>query len=800
MEMIEKKYYTVNSLETLKLLVEHINASEIIAFDTEGTGVNTRHDHVIGFSVCGEIGTSFYFPFLAWNHAKEQLEELQIEGQGAKGLALRVLNKLKGKKLVMHNGAYDTSIVLNDLKIDLLPSLYCDTIMLIHTVQEEGVGRGGVETFGLKKVAVAIQDKLGLDVERAANEEQIELKESIIRNGGKVTKAEYEIYKADLEILSKYGAADTDLTLRVFYYFSEILKKEQLEQFFYVDEVMPLYREVTIPMERAGIDLDIPLLESTKADIEKDMEKYKADVINYLLKDEPGKRWVIETALKNFPPKKGGAWGKSFIERHSLPLPKTSRGYSTAKAAVLALDLSPEDEWQRQFLLTGDASYVPQEEQIRISLALWKDLNHGDYFNIQSADQLSEILFDYYGEEPPKIERRDTGEEKTRESFDGWVIQALSKKYDWVESLRIYRKLQKIYTTYIMRFLTQREEDDKFYAYFKQNGTVSGRYASNLQQLPHPMEEYQDVEVVRHYNHLVRQFLIAGKGYKFVDADYESLEPHCFASVSGDEGLREIFRKGWDFYSTIAIRTEKLDQDKKRFPNGVSADKKSDIFLKKLSPTARQKAKGYSLGVPYGMTAYALGKSIKVPTKEAQVLIDGYLDGYPDLKQWYNGSREFTYKNGYIRNLTGRIRHLPKVKEIYEAFGEQILDSSFRRELAKKLEYSGMTAAEAEKEVLMVLMDFKNGRNNCLNFQIQSLGASVVNRAALAITRKAKELGIEAVCVAQIHDQVVFRVREDQAEEFKPWMEKLMAETTKLPGIDLAAPAEIGDNMYETHG
>lgn len=793
MEIVEKKYYIVNSVETLKLCLQHISVHQIISFDTETTGLNTRKSKVIGFSLCGEVGVSFWFPIWKWNAKENRLEELQIEGHRCTDLAKRTIQKLVGKKLVMHNGAFDCPIVKNSLGVDLLDSLYCDTILLIHTVQEEGVGRGGAEVFGLKKVAIAIQDKIGLDVEKAANEEQIELKESIVRNGGSVTHANYELYKADPEILGKYAAADTDLTLRVYNYYIKILEKEELQQFFFVDEVMPVYREVTIPMQEAGVDLDIPFLEKSKVDIENDMLKYKQEVISFLLKDEPGQRWVIDKALEAFPPKKTGPWGRMFIERHCLNLPKTSKGYSTAKAAVLGLELAPEEEWQRQFLLTGDQKLVPEKERIGISLDLWKEMNNGDYFNVQSASQLAEIVFDYYKEKPIK-----TSEETGKDSFDGLVIQELSKKYDWVEKLRIYRKLQKIYTTYIVRFL-KNQEDGKYYCYYKQWGTVSGRYASDLQQLPHPMEEDQDVEIVRHYNHLVRQFLIAGKGNKFVDADYESLEPHCFASVSGDEGLRDVFRNNWDWYSTIGIRMEDLEKDKERFPDGVSADKSSPVFLKKLAPTVRQQAKALGLGVPYGMGAYALGKRMNLSTKEAQAKLDGFFRGFPQLKKWYDGTREFVYKNGYIKTIVGRKRHLPECKKIYDMFGEQILDSKFRRNLAKNLELAGTPSADAEKEVLKIYLDFKNQRNNALNFQLQSLGASVVNRAALAITRKAKELGIRAVCIAQIHDQVVFRVQEDRAEEFKPWVEKLMAETTVLPGVELKAPAEIGDNMYETH-
>lgn len=794
MESLEKKYYTVTTKELVSLMLQHIEEHEEIAFDTEDTGLNTRKDRAVGFSLCGEEGTSFYFPILKWNFQKNELEELEIGGHGCLDLARRILKRLVGKKLIMHNGAFDCPITKQSIGVDLLDSLWCDTIMLIHTVQEEGVGRGGAETFGLKKVAIAIQDKIGLDVEKAANEEQIELRESIVRNGGSTTHANYEIYKADFDVLAKYAAADTDLTLRIYHYYSKILEHENLVDFFYNVEVMPVYKEVTIPMQEAGIFLDIPLLESTKADILRDMEYYRSEVSKALLGEEPGQRWVIDQAMKTFPVKKTGAWASAFIERYSLALPKTAKGsYSTAKANVLALDLEPENEWQREFLLTGNAELVPEKERIRISLQLWKELNGGEYFNVQSATQIADIVFNYYKEPPIKV-----NEETGKESFDGLVIQEMSKKYDWCEKLRIYRKLQKIYTTYIDRFLTQ-QEDGKYYGYFKQNGTVSGRFASNLQQLPKPLEDEQDVEIVVHYNHLVRQFLIAGPGYKLADADYESLEPHCFAFVSGDEGLRDIFRNGWDFYSTIAIKTEKLEENTEKYPNGVSPDKKSPVFLKKIDPVKRNTAKSYALGVPYGMTGFALGKKLGVSTKEGQALVDGYLGGFPQLKEWYNGTRQKLYRDGYIKNYVGRIRHLKRGKEIYDMFGEQILDSKFRNNLVKQLEESGMDHHTAEKEVLAVYLDFKNARNNALNFQLQSLGADIVNRAMLAIVRKAKELGIDAVPIAQIHDQAIFRVEEARAEEFRGWMEYLMENTTILPGVELKAPAEIGDNMAETH-
>ena len=119
-----------------------------------------------------------------------------------------------------------------------------------------------------------IQKDINLDVEKAANEEQIALKESIKKNGGQITRDNYEIWKADLELLSEYAAADTDLTLRVYNHFIKLLYDEKLEDFFFKDEVMPLYKEVTIPMEQVGIKLDMELIKSSRANIMEKLQEY----------------------------------------------------------------------------------------------------------------------------------------------------------------------------------------------------------------------------------------------------------------------------------------------------------------------------------------------------------------------------------------------------------------------------------------------------------------------------------------------------------------------------------------------
>ena len=778
---IEKKYYTVTDKETVNLLIQHINESNVIAYDTETDSLNMRKGQIVGFSVSGDIGIGFYMPTMAWSHENESLDELQIEGIGCHTLAKKILSMLVGKKLVMHNASFDCRFTKNFYGVNLLDSLWVDTALLVHTVQEEGAGMG---VFGLKPLAISIQEHIGLDVEKAANEEQIELKESIKANGGSVTKESFEIYKADMDILSKYAAADTDLTLRVCTYFMQKLKEENLEKFFFEDEVMPLYREVTIPMEEMGVDLDLELLEQTKQEIVEDLQKNKKIVLDSILALAAGKEWVVDTALKEFPPSHKGTWAQYLAMRYSLSLPKSEK---TGKYSITQKTLADlEDSPAKEYLLTGNLEVLNEMEVLKISMALWKEKNDGEYINIQSKKHLGELVFDYMGIKP-LVSGANT--KSGRDKFDMDMIEELSKDYEWAENLRIYNKLLKIKSTYIDRFVDN-HEDGRYYFYFKQNGTVSGRYGSDAQQLPKPKEEGEDAPIIVKYTNIVRAFLIAGEGRKIIDADYESLEPHCFASVSGDVGLQEIFNKGWDFYSTVAIKTEKLNDQRDRFPDGVSPDKKAPNYLKKLDAPARNKAKAYSLGIAYGMESFALSKTLDIDQKVAQELVDGYLDGFPELKQWRINSRKQVKEHGFITNKVGRIRHLPKVKKMYDTFGDQMMDWKFRKDLSERY---------GKDQVLQWYRDYRNGLNNCLNYQLQSLAAAVVNRAAVQINRKLKELGIDGRVQAQVHDQLIINVPEDQAEFVAPIVKEIMENTTKLEGVTLKAPPEISNNWRDGH-
>lgn len=767
---MNKSYVTVDTIDKLKEMIQHIKNNEIIAFDTETNSLNPRKGKIIGFSVSGEVGKGYYMPTMIFKD--ELLQDAHIEGQLAHDLAKKTISLLIGKKLVMHNASFDVRFVKCFYGVDLLPSLHVDTMLLVHTVKEEGAGFMGGSAFGLKDIAKMIQKHIGLDVEMAANEEQIKMKESIKNNGGAITRENYEIWKADLELLSEYASADTDLTLRVYHHFMQVLKEEGLEQFFFEDEVMPLYKEVTIPMEQVGIKLDLELIKTSRAKIIEKLQEYETLVTKELLQNPNVRAWVVTKAIDAYPPNNKGTFAQELIKEMKFDLEQSEKTgkYSITKSSLMRL---PECS-AKHFLIHGDASVLDKDVSMKISMKLWKEDNEGAYFNIQSKDQMGEIAFGVLGIKP--LSSTKTG----KPQFDDDAVQSIAGKYEWAKNLRIYNRLLKIKSTYMDRFLDA-QEDGRYYFYYKQHGTVSGRYGSDAQQLPRPKEEGDDDPIVIEYNNLIRAFFIHEEGNIFIDCDYESLEPHTFAHVSGDEGLKDIFRNNWDFYSTIAIKTEGLNQ--------YSPDKKAPNFLRKLEPKLRNKAKAYALGIPYGMGAYALGMNLGIPTKEAKKLVDGYLNGFPELKKWMERSKKQAKEQGFVKTQVGRVRHLPKVKSIYDKIGDDLLDWNIKKEMERQY---------GVDKIKNLSRDYINGLNNSCNVQIQGLAASIVNRAALAINRKFKELGIRGWVCAQIHDQLVIEVEQEKAEEGAKIVQDLMENTTKL-SIALKAPPALAHNLRDGH-
>jgi DNA polymerase I-like protein with 3'-5' exonuclease and polymerase domains len=764
MNVNNKKYVLIDTEEKYWEAITHLDSVEYVAYDTETTGLNVRKEKVIGFSFTGKINEGYYFPLFYWDTATKLLCSHPFSSsENYKS----ILNVLKTKKLLMHNASFDVRVTLNYLKVNFLGNLHADTQLMEHTLNEEG-------PFALKEICIRKATELGLDSQDFANQEQLELKDSVIANGGKWIDRQKDIYMGDLDIISKYACADVDLTLRLFHHNEQRLIKENLHDFFYNQEVMPLQKYVTIRMEHRGVHIDLPRLEELYHGITNDIVEYEKEVVEALYAT-PAWMNYRETKLEEYPISWKGSFAQELCNYAGLDLPTVASGkFSINKKTVEAL---PDSNW-KQFLLTNDTSHLSSKAIHDVRSNLLKKDNETDYLiNIQSKSQIGDLVFNFMGIEP--LTKTAKGSPQFNEDF----VESISKDHPWAEKLRVYNKLNKIKSSYYDRFL-ENHENGVYYPTFKQHGTTSGRYSSDFQQLPRPKDEDSiEHELVKKYNDSIRELVVPPPGYKFIDDDYESLEPRCFADDAGDEALINIFTKNLDMYSVVAIMAEDI--------HDASADKKAENFLKKKYPQKRQNAKAYALGIRYGMKEFKLAKSLDISEDKAAEIIANYFKAFPGLKAKMDKYLKEVKTTGKVTSKFGRVRHLPRAKEIYQKFGDGILD--FRN--LKKISIKTNVPMD---ELKLIRKEYNNLLNNALNFPIQSAATSIVNRAAIAMTKKFIENGVDAWVSLQIHDQLVTTCREELCEDGKAVVQYAMEETNKL-AMPLIAKPEVANNLREGH-
>ena len=722
-----------------------VQSKEFLAYDIETSGLEPRkEDIVIGIGV-SDSNRGFYLPLYAYSGE-------QLVAHSSLQYISEFLSILKTKQLLCFNGAFDIPFTKHVHGVDLLDNLHTDVLLLKHTVDEEF-------PFKLKEIAVQV---FGY----GAASEQRDLQQELKAAGA----SKHELFKANYSTIGKYCVQDCLLTYRLYNYYLGKLRQEGLEQFFYENEVMPLYKHVTIPMTQYGLKLDVQAMQKALEEITADIEAIESN-IQTQIKPLLGvfEAWFLN---KDYPPSRSGNFAQGIVEYAGLGLPKTASGkYSLTEKNIQALP----DSIYKQVLLKQE--YLPAETVLAVQRLLAQK-EHGDkpLFNLQSKHHLKKLFFDTLQLEP--LSTTDLGNPQVDDEF----IHSIAHKYEWANDLHVYNRLQKIKATYIERLL-EGQIDGVFYPSFFQHRTISGRYGSDLQQMPRKVSEADEPSaIIRKYVNAIRDFIITRDEHKLVGADYESLEPHIFAHVSGDIRLQNIFTQGLDFYSEIAIRTEGLTE--------YSSLKTAENYLGKVNKSKRQQAKAYALGIPYGMSGYKLAFQLECGQEHAEHLVESYLNAFPDLKKWIEDTHKFVLQHGYIKSQAGRIRHLKRAKEIASKFGLTILDS-----LHLYKEYGHDEAIyEHMKETRRLL---KNYLNNACNFQIQSLAASIVNQAAIAMSKAFKLHNLSAQICLNIHDELVVEVPDSEVQAVCKIMQQIMQENIKL-SVPLKAEPQVALKYGDT--
>lgn len=715
--------------------------SPYVVLDTETDNKIEKLANLYGVGICFDDSEAFYIPI------RKNTGELWWTPEQEEKIAKLIHYLARNKKLLGHNIIYDTLVLLYNWGFDVTPNIYSDTILQKHILDEE-------RPFGLKEVGVKY---LGPWADKA----QEALYANIEKNGGRTTKENTDMYKADTDVLAEYCCHDVIITKKLFNIFEPRIEKEGLTQLFYKDEIMPLYREVTIPMKRRGFPVDVNYFQELNNNISQEIDNLQVE-IQEVVKEitAPFCRQILE---KDYPIKQTGSYPKFYAELHGITLPEKNGKVTLAKKEIEARKSEhPFFNW----LLTGDTQGLPEESFVRAQ-EFWYLTDNPDtnyIFNLNSNNHLKHLFFEALGETP--LSKTDTGEPQVDDDF----LDSMKEKYTWVQKLVDFKKLQKLKSTYIEGIL-DRQIDGVVYSTFIQFGPPSGRYASrdpNLQNLPRVKDDDAGLsETVLKYVNSIKKGFVPGEGYKIVNADYSQLEPRAFAEACGDKLLQQVYHDKEDLYGSIAKNVWGLD---------CTANE-----VKKKYPEMRQKAKVIALAVVYGAESGRISKLMGITYDEAQEIIDDYLNAYEGLKSFMANQNKEVCTKGFVKTKFGRIRHLSQAKEIFDRYGHNIRDSKW----AKK------------KGLGETHWKLKNMLNLAKNFPIQGVAAHVVNRAAIAIENKFKQLGIEGGLVAQVHDELTCIVREDQAEQARKIMKDCMENTTKL-SVPLVAEPLIGDNWAES--
>ena len=253
----------------------------------------------------------------------------------------------------------------------------------------------------------------------------------------------------------------------------------------------------------------------------------------------------------------------------------------------------------------------------------------GTQFNIRSAQQLGDVLFNGLGLPAPR--KTKGGQASTSQQ----TLEKLAGQHPVVDSILQYRKLEKMRSTYLDPLPRLVDPQGRLHTTFNQKATATGRLSSSNPNL-------QNIPVRGPLGKRMRSCFIAGPGRLLVSADYSQVELRVLAHVSQDPALLEAFRNGEDIHARTAALVYDLPPDQ-------------------VSPDQRRNAKTINFGLIYGMGAQKLAQELKISTTQAKDFIARYFERLQGLKEFYEGVEASARKHGFVTTLGGRRRLLPDI-------------------------------------------------------------------------------------------------------------------------------------------
>ncbi|EMT6576246.1 MULTISPECIES: DNA polymerase I [Providencia] len=316
------------------------------------------------------------------------------------------------------------------------------------------------------------------------------------------------------------------------------------------------------------------------------------------------------------------------------------------------------------------------------------------------------------------------------------VLEELALNHALPKLLLEHRSLAKLKSTYTDKLpLMINPRTQRVHTSYHQAVTATGRLSSRDPNL-------QNIPVRTEEGRRIRQAFIAREGYKVMAADYSQIELRIMAHLSQDKGLLTAFAEGKDIHKATAAEV-------------------FGVPLEQVTSDQRRSAKAINFGLIYGMSAFGLARQLGIPRGEAQRYMDLYFERYPGVLRYMENTRLQASEQGYVETLEGRRLYLADIKSS-----------------------NGMRRKAAEREAI--------------NAPMQGTAADIIKKAMIAVDNWLQTEKPHADMLMQVHDELVFEVKESELERVQAQVQLLMEQSMKLD-VPLKVDVGIGDNWDEAH-
>jgi len=317
------------------------------------------------------------------------------------------------------------------------------------------------------------------------------------------------------------------------------------------------------------------------------------------------------------------------------------------------------------------------------------------------------------------------------------VLVELAQTYPLPKLIIEHRGLSKLKSTYTDKLPKMvNEKTGRVHTSYHQAVTVTGRLSSSDPNL-------QNIPIRSAEGRRIRQAFIAPEGYKIVAADYSQIELRIMAHLSQDKGLLDAFSQGVDIHKATAAEVFSVELDE------VTVDQ-------------RRSAKAINFGLIYGMSAFGLAKQLNIARGDAQQYMDRYFNRYPGVLTYMEDTRTIAKEQGYVETILGRRLQLPNINA-----------------------RNGMLKKAAERAAI--------------NAPMQGTAADIIKKAMIDVAAWVNEQTEGSVqLLMQVHDELVFSIKEECVENYTKEIQTIMANAAKLD-VPLIADADMGNNWDEAH-